>query len=42
MAEDVYLLGDEGLEFITWDARWPRQELKAGGLSQVRPAILEL
>ena len=42
MAEDVYYLDDRGLEFVTWDARWPRQELKANGLSQVRPAILEL
>lgn len=42
MAEDVYLLGDQGLEFITWDARWPQQELQANGLSQIRPAILEL
>ncbi len=42
MAEDVYYLGEEGLEFISWDDRWPRQELKAGGLTQLRPAILEL
>jgi len=42
MAEDVYYLDDRGLEFVTWDARWPLQELKANGLSQVRPAILEL
>jgi Xaa-Pro dipeptidase len=42
MAEDVYYLGERGLEFVTWDARWPSQELKAGGLTQLRPAILEL
>jgi Xaa-Pro dipeptidase len=42
MAEDVYYLGEDGLEFVTWDARWPQQELEAGGLTQIRPAILEL
>jgi Xaa-Pro aminopeptidase len=42
MAEDVYFLGDAGLEFVTWDPRWPRQVLEANGLSQIRPAILEL
>jgi hypothetical protein len=42
MAEDVYYLTAHGLEFVTCDARWPRQELKANGLTQARPAILEL
>jgi Xaa-Pro aminopeptidase len=42
MAEDVYYLGERGLEFVTWDDRWPQQELKAGGLTQIRPAILQL
>ena len=42
MAEDVYYLTAKGLEFVTWDARWPGLELKANDLTQVRPAILEL
>lgn len=40
MAEDVYLLGAAGLEFITYDENWPHQERSANGLTQIRPSIL--
>jgi Xaa-Pro dipeptidase len=40
MAEDVYLLGENGLEFITYDENWPHEERSANGLTQIRPSIL--
>jgi Xaa-Pro aminopeptidase len=40
MAEDVYLLGKSGLEFITYDEHWPHAERSANGLTQIRPSIL--
>jgi Xaa-Pro dipeptidase len=40
MAEDVYLLQSDGLEYITFDSRFPHRELTANGLTQVRPSIL--
>ena len=42
MAEDVYLLGKGGLEFVTCDENWPHRELSANGLRQNRPQILVL
>lgn len=42
MAEDVYLITSQGLEYVTFDSRWPHQVLTANGLSQPRPAILSL
>jgi antitoxin VapB len=40
MAEDVYLLKNDGLEYITYDENFPHRELSANGLTQVRPSIL--
>lgn len=40
MAEDVYLLKKDGLEYITYDKRWPYQEISINGLTQKRPDIL--
>ena len=42
MAEDVYLLGESGLDFITYDENWPHKELSANGLTQIRPTIVEI
>ena len=42
MAEDVYYRTKEKLEFVTWDERWPSQEVGAGNVSAIRPAILIL
>ncbi len=42
MAEDVYLLKSDGLEYITYDSSFPHRELSANGLTQVRPSILEI
>jgi antitoxin VapB len=42
MAEDVYLLKKEGLEYITYDENFPHRELTANELTQVRPSILVL
>jgi Xaa-Pro aminopeptidase len=42
MAEDVYYRTEEKLEFVTWDERWPSQEVGAGNVSAIRPAILIL
>jgi Xaa-Pro aminopeptidase len=42
MAEDVYLLKSNGLEYITFDSGFPHRELSANGLTQVRPSILEI
>ncbi len=40
MAEDVYLLKKDMLEYITYDENFPHRELSANGLTQVRPSIL--
>lgn len=40
MAEDVYLLKQDGLEYITYDKSFPHRQLSANGLTQVRPSIL--
>jgi|GEM_PF-766167 len=42
MAEDVYLLKKDGLEFITYDDNWPSMQIHANGLTQIRPSILNL
>jgi antitoxin VapB len=42
MAEDVYLLHKDELEFITYDKSWPNREISANGLTQLRPTVLEL
>jgi Xaa-Pro dipeptidase len=42
MAEDVYFRGKDKLEFVTWDERWPSQEVIAYGEKVKRPAILVL
>ncbi|MCL5069684.1 MAG: hypothetical protein M1308_02110 [Actinobacteria bacterium] len=40
MAEDVYIRRKENLEFVTWDDRWPMQEVMAEGRKVIRPAIM--
>ena len=40
MAEDVYLLKKDMLEYITYDKNWPYQEITVNGLKQERPSIL--
>ena len=40
MAEDVYLLKKDRLEYITYDRNWPYQEITVNGLTQERPSIL--
>jgi len=40
MAEDVYLLKKDGLEYVTYDSNWPYQEISINGLTQKRPEIL--
>ena len=42
MAEDVYFRRKDRLEFVTWDDRWPSQEVTANGENLKRPAILVL
>ena len=42
MAEDVYIRRKESLEFVTWDDRWPSQEVVAYGEKVKRPAIMIL
>ena len=42
MAEDVYFRGKDKLEFVTWDKRWPSQEVISYGKKVKRPAILIL
>ena len=42
MAEDVYIRRKESLEFVTWDNRWPSQEVVAYGEKVKRPAIMIL
>ena len=42
MAEDVYYRTEKNLKFITWDQRWPSQEVGAGNISAMRPSILIL
>lgn len=42
MAEDVYLLKRDGMEYITYDKNWPTQIISTEGLKENRPAILVL
>ncbi len=42
MAEDVYLLKKEGLQYITYDKRWPIQKIKIDDIEEIRPSILVL
>ncbi|MBM3705808.1 MAG: hypothetical protein FJW66_04705 [Actinobacteria bacterium] len=42
MAEDVYFRSRDKLEFVTWDKRWPLQEVIADGEKFSRPSILVL
>ena len=42
MAEDVYILEKDDLEYITYDENFPYRELSANGLTQGRPSILVL
>jgi antitoxin VapB len=42
MAEDVYLLKTNELEYITYDKGWPHIKVSANGLTQMRPSILVL
>jgi Xaa-Pro dipeptidase len=42
MAEDVYIRRKDCLEFVTWDERWPFQEVVVYGEKVKRPAILVL
>jgi Xaa-Pro aminopeptidase len=40
MAEDLYALKEDGLEFITDDGIWPTEEVSANGLVEKRPSIM--
>ena len=42
MAEDVYFRSKDRLDFVTWDDRWPLQEVIADGEKVLRPAIMVL
>ncbi len=42
MAEDVYSIKKDGLEYITHDENWPAQIISINGLKENRPAILVL
>ena len=42
MAEDVYIRRKDRLEFVTWDDRWPSQEISAYSKKVKRPAIMVL
>jgi Xaa-Pro dipeptidase len=42
MAEDVYWLKKDGIEYITCDKDWPSQVISIEGLQKDRPAILIL
>ena len=42
MAEDVYIRRKNELEYITWDERWPSQEIQVNNIKVIRPAIMVL
>ncbi len=42
MAEDVYLLKKDDLEYITYDKKWPSQKIVVEGIEKIRPAIMIL
>jgi len=42
MAEDVYLLKKNGLEYITYDKKWPSQKIVIEEIEKIRPAIMVL
>jgi len=42
MAEDVYLLKKNDLEYITHDKKWPSQKIVVEGIEEIRPAIMVL